>query len=64
MTIYFGVFIFHRLPVSMQYMLSICDFMYRKKRIVIILLPIFNKLQFVVSICQKASQGTISYSWN
>ena len=31
-----------------------------QKRIAIILLPIFNKLQFLVSICHKASQGTIS----
>ena len=31
-----------------------------RKRIAIILLPIFDKLQFVVSKCQKASQGTIS----
>ena len=35
-----------------------------QKRIAIILLPIFDKLQFVVSICQKASQGTISSFWN
>ena len=35
-----------------------------QKRIAIILLPIFDKLQFMVSICQKASQGTISYFWN
>ena len=32
-----------------------------QKRIAIILLPIFDKLQCVVSICQKASQGTINY---
>ena len=30
-----------------------------EKRIAIILLPIFDKLQFVVSICQKASQSFI-----
>ena len=35
-----------------------------KRRIAIILLPIFDKLQFVVSICQKASQGIISCCWN
>ena len=35
-----------------------------QKRIAIILLPIFDKLQFVVSICQKASHGTISCFWN
>ena len=35
-----------------------------QERIAIILLPIFDKLQFVVSICQKASQGTISCFWN
>ena len=35
-----------------------------QKRIAIILLPIFDKLQFVVSICQKASQGTISCFMN
>ena len=35
-----------------------------QKRIAIILLPIFDKLQFVVSVCQKASQGTISCFWN
>ena len=35
-----------------------------KKRIEIILLPIFDKLQFVVFICQKASQGTVSCFWN
>ena len=35
-----------------------------QKRITIILPPIFDKLQFVVSICQKASQGTISCFWN
>ena len=34
-----------------------------QKRIAIILLLIFDKLQFVVSICQKASQGTISCFW-
>ena len=31
-----------------------------QKRIAIILLPIFDKLQLVVSTCQKASQGKIS----
>ena len=35
-----------------------------KKRIAIILLPIFDTLQFVVSIYKKASQGTISWFWN
>ena len=35
-----------------------------QKQIAIILLPIFDKLQFVVSICQKASKGTISCFWN
>ena len=35
-----------------------------QKRIAIILLPIFGKLPFVVSICQKASQGTTSCFWN
>ena len=35
-----------------------------QKRIAINLLPIVDKLQFVVSICQKASQGTISCFWN
>ena len=35
-----------------------------QKRIAIILLPIFDKLQFVVSICQKGSYGTISCFWN
>ena len=38
-------------------------FQVSQKRIAIILLPIFDKLQFVVSICQKASQGTISCFW-
>ena len=33
-------------------------------RIAIILLPIFEKFQFVVFLCQKASQGTISCFWN
>ena len=37
----------------MQNMLSICDFMFRKKSIAVILLPIFDKLQFVVSIYVK-----------
>ena len=35
-----------------------------QKRIAICMLPIFDKLQFVVSICQKASHGTISCFWN
>ena len=35
-----------------------------QKCIAIILLPIFDKLQFVVSVCQKALQGTISCFWN
>ena len=35
-----------------------------QKGIAISLLPIFDKLQFVVSISQKASQGTISCFWN
>ena len=35
-----------------------------QKHIAIILLPIFYNLQFVVSIFQKASQGTISCFWN
>ena len=33
-----------------------------QKRIAIFLLPIFDKLQFLVSICQKASQGTCTIS--
>ena len=35
-----------------------------QKHIAIILLPIFDKLQYVVSICHNASQGTISCFWN
>ena len=27
---HFGVFIFHRLPVSLRYVLSVCNFMFRK----------------------------------
>ena len=38
-------------------MLSICDFYVLQKRIAIIFLPIFDKLQFVVSICQKSFTG-------
>ena len=34
-----------------------------QKRIAIILLPIFDKLQFVVSICQKTTQGTINVTY-
>ena len=51
----------HRFQYNTCFQYAISCF---KMRIAIILLPIFDKLQFVVSICQKASQGTISCFWN
>ena len=54
--------------ISSQFQCNIYAFNMRfhvlQKRIAMILLPIFEKLQFVVSLGQKASQGTISCFWN